>query len=50
MILVFLLHGCDDGDVTVDSITFDEVDAQSCELLVYKLTENQAMIIKLPDA
>lgn len=50
LFLVFLLQGCDDGDASVDAITFDEVDAQSCELLVYKLTENQAMIIKLPDA
>jgi hypothetical protein len=49
LFLVFLLNGCDDGDVTVDSITFDEVDALTCNLLVYKITENQAMIIKLPE-
>lgn len=49
LLLVFLMNGCDDGDVTVDTITFDEVDALTCNLLVYKITGNQAMIIKLPD-
>jgi len=48
LFLVCLLNGCDDGDATVDAITFNEVDAKSCNLLVYKVTENQAMIIKLP--
>ncbi|SCY79209.1 hypothetical protein [Flavobacterium caeni] len=48
LILVGLLASCDDGDVTVDTITFDDVDAKTCGLLVYKLTENQAMIITLP--
>lgn len=47
LVLVGLL-GCDDGDATVDAITFDEVDAKACGQLVYKITENQAMILTLP--
>lgn len=49
LVLVFLLNSCDDGDVTVDPVTFDEVEAENCGQLVYKLTENRAIIIKLPE-
>lgn len=49
LVLVFLLNGCDDGDVTVDPVTFNEIAAVNCGQLIYRLTENRAMIIKLPE-
>ncbi|HMI07265.1 MAG TPA: hypothetical protein VK528_06950, partial [Flavobacterium sp.] len=48
LVLVFLLNGCDDGDVTVNIIDFDGSAVGACGLLAYKLTENRALIIKLP--
>lgn len=46
LFLVFIMNGCDDGDATVDAITFDDTNALNCGQLVYKITENRAMIIK----
>ncbi len=49
---LFILLGlvaCDDGDATVDAITFDQGEAKTCGRLVYQISENQAMIIALPE-
>ncbi len=49
--LIFLLNSCDDGDITVETIDFEDVDALTCgDLLVYKIKGNEALIIKLPDS
>lgn len=49
-LLVFglLLNGCDDGNVTVDTINFDKVQANLCGDIVYKLNSNEALFMKIP--
>ncbi len=47
ILFVFLvLAGCDDGDATVDAVSFDDSSVASCNNLVFKITENRAMILK----
>ena len=50
-ILVFLLNGCDDGDVTVDTINFDEVSAAKCSTkeIIYKVKENEVLLLNLTE-
>lgn len=40
-----VLTGCDDGDATVDSVSFDDSNVALCNNLVFKITENRAMIL-----
>lgn len=49
---MFLLNGCDDGDLTIETIDFEDVTAVKCGLndLVYKIKENEALIIEIPEA
>ncbi|GAA3770228.1 hypothetical protein [Flavobacterium ginsengiterrae] len=59
--LAFLLNGCDDGDLTVDEINFDNVTPVSCSpfvenslitdpTIIYKLKSQEAMVLQLPHA
>jgi hypothetical protein len=47
---MFLLNGCDDGDLIIETIDFEDVTAVDCDLnnLVYKIKENEALIIEIP--
>ena len=47
-VFLLLLNGCDDGNVKIQNITFQEVQANSCGETIYKLTSNEAMFIKIP--
>lgn len=49
LFLVLLMGGCDDGDATVQDVTFDDTDAKLCGELIYRITENRVMILKLND-
>jgi hypothetical protein len=51
LLLAFLLNGCDDGDITVDSIDFSTVQAQSCTdtfELIYKLKSQESLLLQMP--
>lgn len=54
VLLAFLLNGCDDGDLTVDTIDFDNVTAASCDpttnTLIYKLKTQESLLLQLPQA
>lgn len=47
--LVLTMSACDDGDAVVDTVTFNESAVEACGNLVYKITDNQALIITLPE-
>ena len=49
LILVLLLNGCDDGNVTVQNIGFSDIaNSSTCNGdIVYKINGNQALIIKI---
>lgn len=59
LLLALFLNGCDDGDLTVDTIDFDSVMPTSCTtfdenststdpFIVYKLKSQEAFILQLP--
>jgi hypothetical protein len=46
-----LLNGCDDGDLTVDTIDFEDVTSISCDTtstLIYKLKSQESLLLQLP--
>ncbi|WP_051951498.1 hypothetical protein [Flavobacterium sp. ASV13] len=52
LFFAFLLNGCDDGDLTVETIDFKDVTATSCDpttnTLIYKLKPQEAIILQIP--
>ncbi len=48
LILVLLLNGCDDGDVAVETINFDDITANSCGEIIYKLKEEESLFMNIP--
>ena len=49
MIGAFLLNGCDDGDLVVDSIDFTDVKAESCNTIVYKMKDSEVLLLDIPN-
>lgn len=51
LIGVFAFSACDDGDLVVDSIDFEEVTTSSCadNNLIFKLKESEALILNIPE-
>ena len=48
LVLMVLLNGCDDGDLKVEAINFDDVAADDCGEVIYKIKGNEALFIKIP--
>lgn len=52
LLFSLLLNGCDDGDLTVDSIDFDTVKPVSCSTtentLLYRLKSQEVFLLQLP--
>lgn len=46
--LFVVLNGCNDGDLKIDTINFDAVQANSCDETIYKLNGNEALFMKIP--
>lgn len=48
-IFCFLLNGCDDGDIVVETINFDNITALKCDTkeIVYKIKDDQILQINL---
>jgi hypothetical protein len=55
LLFALLLNGCDDGDLTVDTIDFSDesIKAQTCDPLtnnlIYKLKPQESLLLQLPD-
>ncbi|MBS7232978.1 hypothetical protein KHA90_18310 [Flavobacterium psychroterrae] len=55
ILFALLLNGCDDGDLTVDTIDFDDttITSQTCDPLtnnlIYRLKPQESLLIQLPD-
>lgn len=45
----FLLNGCDDGDLTVENINFEDVDTKSCteKEILFKLKPKEALLLEI---
>ncbi len=50
LIFVLLLNGCDDGNLTMETINFEDVATQSCTTndIIYKLKEKEALLLEMP--
>lgn len=52
LLFALLLNGCDDGDLTVDSVDFENITPQTCDpttnTLIYKLKPQEALLLQLP--
>ncbi|SFC80572.1 hypothetical protein [Flavobacterium phragmitis] len=51
ILFAFLLNGCDDGDLTVQEINFDNVTPVSCSednTLLYQLKSREAFLLQMP--
>ena len=50
LVLVFLLNGCDDGDLTLETIDFEDAQTQNCtdNDIIYKLKESEALLLEIP--
>lgn len=49
LILMLLLNGCDDGDLTLETIDFEDAETKSCSdnNIIYKLKENEALLLEI---
>ena len=50
LIFGLLLNGCDDGDLTLENIDFENVSTQSCMTneIIYKLKPEEALLLEMP--
>lgn len=48
--LVFLINACDDGDLQVENIDFEDVTAQKCSSkdVIYKIKDSEILFIEIP--
>ncbi|WDF64984.1 hypothetical protein [Flavobacterium sp. KACC 22763] len=54
LLFALFLNGCDDGDLTVDKIDFDDIaESQACDpttnTLLYKLKPQEALLLQMPE-
>ncbi|MTH14380.1 hypothetical protein [Flavobacterium sp. LC2016-01] len=53
LLFALLLNGCDDGDLTVETIDFKDVSATSCDpttnTLIYKLKPQESLLLQMPE-
>ena len=50
LFLTLFLNGCDDGNLNVDTIDFDDAAVQSCTNgIIYKLNDNESMLLQMPE-
>ena len=51
LIGLFFLNGCDDGNLTQESIDFEDIATQSCSTnnIIYKLKEKEALLLVIPN-
>ena len=47
---MILLNGCDDGDLTLETIDFEDATTKNCtdNDIIYKLKENEALLLEIP--
>lgn len=50
MIFVLFLNGCDDGNLTLETIEFEDAATNTCNSnnIIYKLKENEALLLEIP--
>jgi hypothetical protein len=51
LVLALFLNSCDDGDLTMETIDFEDTATQSCTTndIIYKLKEKEALLLEIPE-
>jgi PBP1b-binding outer membrane lipoprotein LpoB len=51
LVFVLLLNGCDDGNLTLETIDFEDAPTLSCNNnnIIYKLKEKEALLLEIPN-
>jgi hypothetical protein len=47
LVIVMVLNGCDDGELTIENIDFSDVTASDCENIIYKLKNTEALFFEV---
>lgn len=50
LVFILVLNGCNDGDMKIETINFEDVQAASCGETIYKLNGNEALYLKIPES
>ncbi len=52
LVFAIVITGCDDGNLTQEDISFEDVRTQSCSNndVIYKLKENEALLLEIPES
>ncbi|QBN18200.1 hypothetical protein [Flavobacterium nackdongense] len=52
LIFALFLNGCDDGNLTLETIDFEDAPTQSCGSndIIYKLKEKEALLLEIPNS
>jgi PBP1b-binding outer membrane lipoprotein LpoB len=52
LLLVLLLNGCDDGNLSLETIDFEDATTQSCSTndIIYKPKEKEALLFEIPES
>lgn len=50
LFFILLLNGCDDGNLTLETIDFEDAETKSCSdnNIIYKLKEKEALLLEIP--
>jgi hypothetical protein len=50
LVCLFTLNGCNDGDLVLETISFEDATTQSCTTnnILYKLKEKEALLLEIP--
>ncbi len=55
LVFIFILNGCNDGDLQIETLDFDSFDIQNCETVeiaienvLFKINSDEALILELP--
>lgn len=49
LVCAFIFNSCDDGDMKIQNISFEDVTAAKCGNIVYKLNSSEALIIEITE-
>ncbi|TRX03442.1 hypothetical protein [Flavobacterium gawalongense] len=51
LVFTLLLNGCDDGDLTLETISFEDATTESCTTknIIYKLKDKESLLLEIPE-
>src|SRR3970282_2673984 len=52
LVFTLLLNSCDDGDLTLETISFEDATTESCTTknIIYKLKDKESLLLEIPES